>query len=53
MEFVCIFGCNPAANYQGEEIDCTTRDLEVLGAEGIEAEGADDNRGELKKTHIN
>lgn len=48
MESVCVFGGDPPANYQGEEVDCTTRDLEVLGAESIEAEGADDDRGKLK-----
>lgn len=48
MKLVCIFGRDPPANYQGEKIDCTPRNLEVLGAEGIEAKGANDDRGKLE-----
>lgn len=47
MESVGIFGRNPPANQECEEIDCAAGDLKVLGTKSVEAEGADDDRGKL------
>lgn len=47
MEFVTEFRSDPTTHQQREELYCAAGDLEVLRAEGIEAEGADDDGGEL------
>jgi hypothetical protein len=47
MELLAVLGRDEATNYQSQEIDCTTGDLEVLSSEGIESESTDDDGCEL------
>lgn len=47
MEFPVKLGRNETSNQQSQELDCTTGNLEVLSAQSIETEGANNDGSEL------
>jgi hypothetical protein len=47
VELVVVLCCDKATEQEGQELDCAAWNLEVLSSESVEAEGADDDGGEL------